>query len=563
MLANTCVPQARALRRVCSEPSPWAGGKRNRSMSSLRVVSGLAIAVSLTAVQAYAQSMAVVGPQRRVNPVGSTWRECSVAVRFSQPNEVVVAANRIGSQVDPDVGYGVTLNGGVTFLNGNLLLGLDPGVSADPVTGRMWISAKACGVAGIGVVYKGPGSTTFSDICCAVQDAGILDKPLMGIGPDGRHFLSYTLSQHSGCDHGLWTAGTDTPTECSWPTPIRMEPVDYPGDCRWSGLGATPVVLSTGRVVVVNQDYDQPEGGWAYNDGLPFVVYSNDDGFIWLPIADTPVRAVEGATIQVAKATDTPYGIDRGNCMPAIAVDPSNDDVYVAFYARADMDPTGEGDRNTDIYISQSLDGGQTFPGDPDSNQVLCLSDLMLTGEEGGFSGPDQVMPAIAVDACGGVDVLFYDDRNDPDFDDLDHWYDLYFVRIIGFGTPQQAIQQVRLTPQSFLLTPAAIFLGDYHHMAAAPPGPVAPIPTVYPAYIAMAKDGNNQWTQQNCYMHKIQILCTEMLGSWGDASSDSLFERLCSEGALDGDLNGDGVVDDLDAQVFCESYESMEVSNK
>lgn len=140
----------------------------------------------------YAQSMAIAGSQRRVNPTGTIWRECSVAVRFDQPNEAVVAANNIyGEPVAVNVGFGVTFNGGSSFTHGSLGLFSDPGVVADPVTGRMWISALGC-TGGIGAVYKDAGSSVFSEICC-IRSFSSIDKPLMAIGADGRQYVSYSI----------------------------------------------------------------------------------------------------------------------------------------------------------------------------------------------------------------------------------------------------------------------------------------------------------------------------------------------------------------------------------
>ncbi|KAA0222251.1 MAG: exo-alpha-sialidase [Planctomycetota bacterium] len=496
--------------------------------------------------------MAIAGSQRRVNPTGTIWRECSVAVRFDQPNEAVVAANNIyGEPVAVNVGFGVTFNGGSSFTNGSLGLFSDPGVVADPVTGRMWISALGC-TGGIGAVYKDAGSSVFSDICC-IRSFSSIDKPLMAIGADGRQYVSYSILT-GNCPRALWTGASSTPTDCPWPAGVRMEPLNHPGDCRWVGLGAMPVVLDTGRVVVVNLSRFE-SGDRIYNDLLPFVLYSDDDGATWLPDADVPVAVAEDSNIRYARPEDTPNGLDRNVNYPSIAVDPTdNSNVYVAFTARAES-TLDAADRNTDVYLSRSTNGGLTFPDVP--IHLVPLTDLLLTGQPGGLRGPDQVMPAIAVDACGGVNVLFYDDRHDADLNDSVHWYDLYFVRITGYGTPEQAIQQIRLTPTSFLLTPAAGFLGDYQHMAAAPPGAATPTATVYPAYIAMAKDANFQWTQQNCYMHKIQILCGESLGGYGGGEGALVFEKLCGDGVLDSDLNGDGSVDAGDQAMFCEIYDS------
>lgn len=397
------------------------------------------------------------------------------------------------------------------------------------------------------VAWKEPGALAFQGIYTAA--ANTADKPLLAVGPDGWHHLLY-MGPHP-CEEPLRAARSDNPmNQTAWPN-LRVQPFTNP-NCAWEGWGVTPVVLSDNRVVVVVRDTDPLLGG-RYNANLPYVVYSIDQGLTWLPPSEQPIRVAENSgiqatTIEVAgTGGDTPEQIDRRKCAPAIAVDYATtpNHVYVAFYARS-----APGSTNTDIYISLSTDGGETFPSD--SLHLLHLTDYMLTGQSGATSVPDQVMPAIAIDAYGGVNVVFYDNRNAPDPADPNSWADVYYVRITGFGTSNPGIFQKRLTPRTFLL--GTTFLGDYHHFAAAGTNPQH---ALYAAYIATAQDGGGQWAEQNCYLHRITFLFLSDLNQNGepDPGDIALFTAAYNTKTSLADLNADGMVDEKDTTLFWEDY--------
>ncbi|GMU37925.1 MAG: hypothetical protein HS102_11545 [Planctomycetia bacterium] len=546
-------------------------------MSVLTRLFGMFSPLSLFSVAALGQSYAVIGPARQVNPSGSTWRECSVAARFGNPQEVVAAANDIPSG---RTAYGVTLNGGLSFVNGQIpSFGLDPWVAADPVTDAIWITAlgtgqQPCQGGCVAVAWKAPGATTFN-LGCTVFDTGasplgLPDKPAIGIGPNGQHHVALLASRYQGGpDHAMWSSRGNPPGICPWVTD-RVQPFDNHSGPEWEGWGSIPVILSTGRIVVVTRDEKKSgqQYQWEYNGGLPHVAYADapNPDLDWKPDDEVPILVAEGAAIQPTQIQvgdsgnfrgDSPYAIDRRQCAPAIAVDPDNDDIYVAFYARH-VPGSFQDNLNTDIYISRGFDtgGSLVFPGLPGDPNLLHLIDELLTGQPGGVKGPDQVMPSIVVDACGGVNLVFYDNRHDPDLADDVHWMDLYYVRITGYGTPQQAIQQERLTPASFRLNDLpGLFLGDYHNMVAASPGMTSPTPLVYPAYIALAQDEQGNWTRQNCYLRKITIYCSGDLNLNGELDDEDvrLFDAAFAEKRCEADLTGDDVVDNADEKLFRE----------
>ena len=535
----------------------------------------------MTVLPALAQGIAVVAARDRVNWANEDWQECTVAARLGNKDELMVVAQNltVGTRC------AVSEDGGETFCYSCPLPFADPGVVVDPSTDRFWLSGVgACTSPCLNVAWRDPGASTLAScnweypLCCqnvegdcedeeteeiewpcdlqpapvcvypaVFRSAGFLDKPLMAIGSGGRHFTTYLHDPSSGAcntNRNAWAGYSDDPMDTQEWTDSRIEP-DDPVGCEFEGWGAKPVVLDDGRVVVVFRGYDA-----GYNDGLPVVAYSDSDGESWLPNDDEPVPVAEGGNVvNVAPfnnsgSGDTPYYIDQRKCAPDIAVDRTTDrnDVYVAFYARAERNDDEEADKNSDIYISRSIDGGESFPGD-NPNHLVQLTDEML-GLETDDDGPDQIMPSIAVDPCGGVNLVFYDNRDDDDRTDDDHWLDLYYVRITDYGGDND-IQQVRLTPNSFTL-PSTHFLGHYHHMALA-----GPQPTLYPAWMAIETLPTG--TRRSCFVNKISIVCSEELSGFSGSEEEAcaLWEELVSSGRIEGDLDGDDDMDADDEEIF------------
>lgn len=267
---------------------------------------------------------------------------------------------------------------------------------------------------------------------------------------------------------------------------------------------------------------------------------------------------------------DTIHGIDRRKCAPSIAVDRSvsPNDVYVAFYARRTRGDTSAPDRNTDIYVARGrknnepgANGRIDFPaGGPAANETLQLTDEMLGVPAISGSEPDQIMPAIAVDWCGNVHVVFYDTRK-PDNLPLAntnpnhvHWVDVYYVRIVGFGTSSSpTIVQKRVSPTSFQVSEQGAMLGDYHTLAEAGGTPKR---TLYTAYIASA---GATWTDRICFLHKITIAAPCAgdfnLNGISDGEDVTLFtDALLTEDPL-ADLDENSVIEYQDVSLFLASF--------
>ena len=138
----------------------------------------------------------------------------------------------------------------------------------------------------------------------------------------------------------------------------------------------------------------------------------------------------------------------------------------------------------------------------------------------------------IAVDGCGDLNIMFYDNRNDPDLTDSIELVDVYFAHITGFGTLTPTITQRRLTPVSFRVdnlgqNSEPAFLGDYQNLAASANGK-----TIYAAYIARDSADPVNGTV-SCYAHRIIVKCPGLLA----------------------DFSGDGRVTQADATQFMVAF--------
>lgn len=517
----------------------------------------------------------------RMSPDGDAWFECSVAVRQDDKNEVLVMAGGVPASGSANLAYATVKWAAGTVYRGTIgdCGGADVWTAAHPSDGTIWFAAlqgfgggppppsgqlateesedDIPGWAGgdcpgaLVVGWKNPGDLTITNMY--THSGGLQDKPGLAIGGSPTTWFLLRMSRTNNCSAHQHEAGlsTNPQSAANW-TDYTVEPEPNPPRCDYEGWGAAPVVLDDGRVVVSIRD-EKDHTGYQYNEGLPFVVYS-DDGIDWKPDDGfNPVRVgngqIEATTTKVTGTGDTPYKVDRRNHAPSVAVDrdQSPNHVYVAFCARS-----AQGSTNTDIYIHKSEDRGESFPNQP--QYLLQLTDTLL-GVEVGDTGVDQFVPAIAVDTCGGINVMFYDNRHDPDRTDGVELVDVYYARIMGFGTATPSVQQWRLTPQSIRVDdlPASGFLGDYHNLAVSSDGK-----TIYAAYIGRDPSGG----ERTCYLHRININCIGFASDFtGDEKVDgsdlTAFMAAAASKDPSADLNLDWSVDDQDVTLFLKWFDA------
>ncbi len=535
------------------------------------------------AVSSGAQHHVIVGPASRVNDPGTRWFEATVAARLGSADEVVVCAIQ---RKPPFWGlwYRTSLDGGATWQPAASLPGMigDPGLVVDALTDDIWVVGQGSS-SSLKVAWKQPGDAFFQQPYAIADSTSDFERPLLATGPslggapEWRYYALYGFPVMPATALPLWSAFSENPYNgLEWTTQRVVPQPGWAGD-DYKNWGPNPVVLNTGRIVVAIRGWS--ESGASYNNHLPYVVYAEDyepDGVTidWLPHDPSEVGVARDAGISAIRPLgmarcgelgDTPCWIDERVYSPAIAVDPNNNNlVYVAFYARRERFDESPPDRNSDIYVVRSTDGGATFPSDEFS--VVQLKDELLGIQNPSVSGHDQVMPSLAVDGCGGVYLVFYDNRNPdtlpPPLSGED-WWDVCYVRIMNFG-PTPSIYQKRLTTESF--PPQTLdALGHYHHFAAA--GPDRRV--LYPAYIRPNNISDNppEWEPGICYVHKIRIYCLSDLNTNGvsDTEDVALFTAAFDAGTSDSsgggggdsdlaqmaDLNDDGVVDLDDYDLF------------
>ena len=466
----------------------------------------LAVTLALhTAALAFAQAPVVVSPGFKLTPAGQEWFECAVGVSQTNSNEALVMSCDALSTAG--FSYATVLWGQNIALGRTPLGSLDIYLAPHPADGTIWFTGVHNADTqdqGTVVGWKRAGALTILSGDQALISNVFQDKSGIAVGAKAgapttiRHYVVRQQGPGGSCNnfHQHKSALSENahlgPGSWTWNEHI-VEPAPGSGSpCHYRGWGAGPVVLSTGRIVVVMGD-EKSGPNWLYNEAKPYVVYS-DDGVDWKPDnPDAPIRVADhpsivATTVGNACANtcpqpdcgstpcgDTPFRVDRRKNAPSIAVDRWNfiDDIYVAFYAKSSPESS-----NTDLLVSRGVEddtGVLSFPITPD--QLLVLTDSLL-GLTADTYGPDQLVPAIAIDACGGVNLMFYDNRHDEAEGD---WVDVYYARIMGFGTPNPIVQQWRLTPQSFRVDNlAGAFLGDYHNLTVSADGN-----TLYAAYIA------------------------------------------------------------------------------
>jgi hypothetical protein len=236
-----------------------------------------------------------------------------------------------------------------------------------------------------------------------------------------------------------------------------------------------------------------------------------------------------------------------------ISVDPYDPTkVYVVFPGRA------EGSTDSDIFVARGTIVRNPLPQlvfDPE--HTLRITDAML----GDPTGTQQVMPAVAVDRYGGVNLIYvrYIPGGTPQLVDVHYARIASFDTTLGNGT---GVFVKRLTPASFdpMRGPVAefAFMGDYIGIAASGC-------YVYPCYPACWDNGlrpidpaDNPARKWGWYVHRVTLICTlaDFNADGGVDNTDAIayFQKfLASDGIAD--MNGDGAIDVTDLALYQQEW--------
>jgi len=207
---------------------------------------------------------------------------------------------------------------------------------------------------------------------------------------------------------------------------------ESPGDCLdddFTAEGAVPAIGTDGKIYVAwanrgniyfDRSYDEgntwlrndlliakQEGGWTLeipglerSNGLPVLAIDNSTsryhGTLYLVWADQK-NGKDDTDIWLIRSTNRgdywskPVRINTDDSrthqfLPWISVDPTNGHVYVVYYDRRNYE-----DNQTDVYLSYSFDGGNTF-------KEVKISETPFIPDAGKFFGDYT-----NIDAYGGV----------------------------------------------------------------------------------------------------------------------------------------------------------------
>lgn len=522
-----------------------------------------------------------VSPQKQVSPEGVPWQEVAASGSLSDYRLLLVGSNHNV----PVVTTNATL-AAPTFHPGPQLIGGDSFTTTyTTFNGRIYIGAvvgASSGSSGPRFTYYDPGqgAAWSANPITVISNDGITDKPWLAIGSSSIPFGEinyYVMSMHGGgCDsEKVWVYRASISSLFSSLGENSVVPVDpavsmceSTPTCNYRGWGSMPMVTDDGEIVAVVRDSDVQDGApGCYNERRPYVIWSNDDGYSWLPGNSVPILLgsglVESIGVKVPEnaISDTPFYVDRRNNAPSIAIDRAANTIYVAFAGRRDTDHSAQADWNSDIWIFRGTKNFQTngwefgiLPGD-----FFHLTDEMLglTPNTDG-KGPDQFMPAIAVDCAGAINLMFYDNRAEaqapiiPDEGNSNgRPLDVYYARIRNWpnGTPD--VYTKRLTPATITVYESDFFFGDYHTIAAG--GDQGK--WFYPVYISK-KNG-----VRTCYAHSVFIrecLSDLNMNRAADGGDVSLFWDAFYEADPTADVNNDGFVNSEDVDEFVEVYSDM-----
>ena len=226
------------------------------------------------------------------------------------------------------------------------------------------------------------------------------DKEWCTVDPEtGRLFVSWTRFPPSGTDTMKVTYSDD-------------------GGVTWS----TPFKLGTGgQGSVVACDPNGPDVYVAWETGAPAIAVarSSNNGASWNA----------ASTLSAFSEVLPPYGFDRLNSFPSLAVNPADHGVELVYAASVNGTPSSD---FGDIYYRRSTNHASGF------SPAVALNV---------FHGSDrpQIFPTVATAPDGRVDVFWYDESAGSGVDDLT---DLFYTFSTTFGASWSS--PVPVTPAPF-----------------------------------------------------------------------------------------------------------------
>lgn len=350
------------------------------------------------------------------------------------------------------VGFGFSTDGGVTFTDagemGSSGWGADPSVTTDRAGnfyfGRIDFVPGSTSLDRIAVFKSIDGGRSFPQSASAgtVDGSGINDKPTIAADNtggqfDGTVYASWTFAS-SNVLRVVFSASTNGAAGFSSPVYLTDGPRDQ---------GSFPAVGPRGELYVLWRD----EGTQKL-----YVRKSIDGGATFAPpklvASVSPIGEADSETVQYCGPVLN--GKLRASGSPILAVDrsvgPTSGKVYVVFNSH------GAGVDGSDVYLTTSADGGQTW------STPLRLNDDATSS--------DQFMPFVVVAPNGALAVSWYDRRLDPQNLLMDMFMRVSTDGGASFG-PNLKITEVSFPPPGLNtklgFPPYTCYMSSYNFMAA------------------------------------------------------------------------------------------------
>lgn len=256
------------------------------------------------------------------------------------------------------------------------------------------------------------------------RESAVVDLDTDNIYATWTQFDSYGSTNPADSSHILFVKSIDA--GLTWSDPIRLDQHAGNSEDADSTLkGAVPAVGPDGEVYV----------SWAGPNGIVFNK-SLDAGETWLS-EDVFVDSMPGGW------DFTVSGLNRCNGLPVIKCDVSDGPNTGTIYINWSDQRNGEDD--TDIWLSKSTDGGETW------------SDATRVNDDP--PGKHQFLTWMDVDPTNGhVYIVFYDRRN-QEGDNTD----VYLARSTDGG---ESFTNILISENSFLPSDSIVF-GDYNSIVA------------------------------------------------------------------------------------------------
>jgi hypothetical protein len=491
------------------------------------------------------------------NPGDHEYIETAVAVGGLSANHVLAAWL---DRTSPGfVRYAVSLDAGRTFVDAVLkppecvpgappATFADPMVASSPTTDDLWVGGVLIGVQQQAVnVWRIPAGTAAPAVASAVECRADrfgrpLDKPFIAVGPrvdlPAVETMYAFFTDFAPDAQGLLFGKVAQDAKMLlWPSArLDVRRTQPPPGVNEEGVAIVPVVLTgsphRGRVVCIWRP-SQP------TMGTPVVMSSDDGGKSWLPAAPIPLDHAGADPIRPVEPSDLPgagLGISQ-NTIPWIAASPVDSRlVYATFWGVGDP----QNDTNVDIFIARSVDGGATF----DPKNTVRLTDALL-GDVAPAGAPpvDQILPAIAIDRFGGVNILYYALLDTGgSYTAQPKWARISGLSgVIGAGDIQTKVLGPAF-PRPTLNDGSIGILKEYQMIAAS--GSV-----LYACYMS-AHEG-----PMNIYVSKIDLSPLDVDGDGiPDGRDIGAFVGALANGLPEADVNDDHAVDGADVEAFLAS---------